>query len=85
VVLSEIYYPAWHAYVDGKATHLYVADGALRAVAVPAGEHSIELRLESSALAVGILISSAAVFLLAILLVRAGGRVVYSRGRSSDP
>jgi hypothetical protein len=85
VVLSEIYYPAWHAYVDGKATHLYVADGALRAVAVPAGEHSIELRLESRALAVGILISSAAVFLLAILLVRAGGRVVYSRGRSSDP
>ena len=27
LVLSEVYYPAWNAYVDGQPVHLYVADG----------------------------------------------------------
>ena len=41
MVLSEVYYPSWKAYVDGYPTHLYVADGALRAVAVPPGDHIV--------------------------------------------
>jgi len=44
-----------------------VADGALRAVAVPPGEHTVELRFESDTLALGMLISSIAVVLLALL------------------
>jgi hypothetical protein len=67
LVLSEIYYPAWKAYIDGHPTHLYVADGALRAVVVPAGEHTVDLRFESDALTVGSIISSASVLLLALL------------------
>jgi hypothetical protein len=65
LVLSEIYYAAWHAYVDGQPAHLYLADGALRAVALPAGEHEVQLRYESSALALGLLISCLASLLLA--------------------
>jgi uncharacterized membrane protein YfhO len=83
LVLSEVYYPSWKAYVDGHPTHLYVADGALRAMAVPPGEHTMELRFESDALAVGIVISSMAVLLLALLglvvLVRTRTRLL-SRG-----
>jgi hypothetical protein len=67
LVLSEVYYPSWKAHVDGHPTHLYVADGALRAVAVPPGEHTVELRFESDALVVGVLISCIAVLLLALL------------------
>ena len=67
LVLSEVYYPSWKAHVDGHPTHLYVADGALRAVAVPPGEHTVELRFESDALAVGVLISCIALLLLALL------------------
>jgi hypothetical protein len=67
LVLSEVYYPSWKAYVDGYPTHLYVADGALRAVAVPPGDHIVELRFESDTLVLGIFISSLAVLLLALL------------------
>ncbi|MBS1903597.1 MAG: YfhO family protein [Bacteroidetes bacterium] len=54
---SEIYYPAWHAYIDGKETKLYRAFTALRAVEVPAGDHTVELRYESSAFATGSMIT----------------------------
>lgn len=69
LVLSEISYPAWKAYVDGQPAHLYVADGAVRAVPVPFGEHTVELRFESETLRVGMLISSAAALLLALLVL----------------
>jgi hypothetical protein len=57
VVLSEVYDPNWNAYVDGEAMPLVVANHALRAVAVPAGEHTLELRYESRSLQLGLLIS----------------------------
>jgi len=50
---SEVYYPAWKAYVDGKPAKLYRAFTTLRAVEVPPGEHKIEMRYESSAFATG--------------------------------
>jgi hypothetical protein len=74
LIASEVAYPAWRAYLDGQPTQMYVADGALRGVAVPAGEHSVEMRYESVPLQIGLLITSAAAVLLgslAILAVRA--------------
>jgi Bacterial membrane protein YfhO len=67
LVLSEVYYPAWKAYVDDQPTHLYVADGLLRAVPVPPGEHKVELRYESAQLAIGVVISTIASLLLVLL------------------
>lgn len=61
LMLSEAHYPAWKAYVDNKPAKLYVADHALRAVAIPPGEHVVELRYESAALQAGLSIT--AVFL----------------------
>jgi uncharacterized membrane protein YfhO len=66
LVLSEIYYPAWKAYVDDQPVHLYVADGALRAVGVPVGEHTVELRFESDTLRAGSLISIVAALFLVV-------------------
>ncbi|QIN83586.1 YfhO family protein [Rubrobacter tropicus] len=57
LVLSEAYYPAWKAYVDGQPVPLYAADHVLRAVPVPAGEHTVELRYESWSLRTGMAIS----------------------------
>jgi hypothetical protein len=74
LVASEVAYPAWRAYLDGQPAEIYVADGALRGVGVPAGEHTVEMRYQSMPLQLGMLITSAAaVFLtvLAILAVRA--------------
>ncbi|MGH2561562.1 MAG: YfhO family protein, partial [Thermomicrobiales bacterium] len=67
VVVSEVYDPGWHAYVDDERTPLYVADHVLRAVAVPAGTHTVEMRYEPRSLRVGIAIS--AVFAVAVLVV----------------
>jgi hypothetical protein len=67
LVLSEVYYPAWKAYVDGEPVPLHKADYLLRAVPVPAGDHTIELRYESRTLQLGIAISLAASLALAAL------------------
>jgi Bacterial membrane protein YfhO len=72
LVLSEVYYPAWKAYVDGDPAPLYLANHALRAVAVPAGKHRVELRHESPALLVGIVISLSMCGILLALTIAAG-------------
>lgn len=58
LVSSEIVYPPWHAYVDGQPAPIYAADGALRAVAVTAGDQLVEMRYESLALQVGLMLTS---------------------------
>jgi hypothetical protein len=45
-VLSEIYYPGWHARIDGNEVPLYRADWCLRAFPVPAGKHHVDVAFE---------------------------------------
>jgi Bacterial membrane protein YfhO len=80
LMLSEAYYPAWKAYVDGRPVPLYVADHVLRAVPVPAGEHTVELRYESWSLRVGLAVSLIS-YLALIALAVAGAR---RRWKSAD-
>ena len=44
LVLSEVWYPGWQATVNGAAAEVFMANGALRAVAIPAGRAEIQLR-----------------------------------------
>lgn len=44
LVLSEVWFPGWQATVNGEAATVERANGALRAVAVPAGESTVALR-----------------------------------------
>jgi len=43
LVLSEIYYPGWRAYVDGEQVKIYRADYLLRFLPLEAGHHRVEL------------------------------------------
>jgi len=71
LVLSEVYYPAWKAYIDDRPAPLYRADHLLRAIPVPAGEHTVELRYESWTLRIGMVVSLlTGLLLVALTLAR---------------
>jgi hypothetical protein len=76
LVLSEVYYPGWRATVDGVPTPILRADYALRAVAVPAGRHQIEMVYDPWSVKMGIGLSAAT-----LLVVGAGAFVLVWRGR----
>ncbi|MBA2344402.1 MAG: YfhO family protein [Rubrobacter sp.] len=57
LMLSEVYYPAWKAYVDGEPVPIRRADHLLRSVVIPKGEHTVELRYESWSLRIGMAVS----------------------------
>ena len=47
-VFSEIYYaPDWFAYIDGEKADYIQADYVLRAMVIPAGDHTVEFRCEA--------------------------------------
>lgn len=69
LVLSEIWYPAWQAYVDGKPVPTLRANYSFRAIAVPQGTHKVEMCYESNAYSRGSMITSAAIaFALALMV-----------------
>ncbi|MCX6144879.1 MAG: YfhO family protein [Ignavibacteriales bacterium] len=58
---SETYYPVgWKAYVDGKETPIYRANYLFRAVMVPGGVHTIEMKFEPKGFFLGKNLSLAA-------------------------
>jgi hypothetical protein len=48
LVLTDNYYDAWHAYIDGKPAEILRADGSFRAVAIPAGTKQVLFKYRSS-------------------------------------
>jgi hypothetical protein len=57
VVFQKSYLPGWKVKIDSKNTTAVRCDGVLLAVAVPAGEHRIELRFNPTGLRLGIFLS----------------------------
>jgi len=43
LVAAQIYYPAWHAYVDDQPARVWPANFAFQAFALPAGQHRVRL------------------------------------------
>ncbi|MEO8209912.1 MAG: YfhO family protein [bacterium] len=68
--LSEIYYPDWRAYVDGKETEIFRTDYSLRSLYLEKGKHTVELVYESKEFNLGSKISGAA-FLLSLIFIGA--------------
>jgi uncharacterized membrane protein YfhO len=75
LMLSEPYYPGWQATVDGQPAPILRADTILRAIPVPAGEHTIEMTFRPLSFTLGAIIS-------ALALTFIGGTIGYSRRKT---
>jgi hypothetical protein len=61
VILSEAWYPAWYATVDGESAELMEAGGWWRAVAIGPGEHVVEMAYNPVLFQIGLGIAALAV------------------------
>jgi hypothetical protein len=57
LVLSEIYYPGWKAFVDGRETKVLKADYALRAIQLSEGKHTVRFTFDPLSFKIGALLS----------------------------
>lgn len=72
-VFSEIWYSkGWKAYVDGVEQPLIRANYLLRALEIPAGTHSIEMKFEPKVWSIGEKVSLASSLLLILLVIGMG-------------
>ncbi|PZE20810.1 YfhO family protein [Paenibacillus xerothermodurans] len=55
VVISNVNYPGWKAYIDGIETKVYETDYLLQGVYIPAGNHTIEMRFEPVSFKIGVI------------------------------
>ena len=72
-VFSEIYYKkGWNAYIDGEKTPHFRVDYVLRAMILPAGEHTVEFKFEPQSYYIGNKISLASSLLLILAIIGYG-------------
>jgi hypothetical protein len=72
LVVLDNYFPAWKAFVDGREVPIHRANHTFRAIAVPAGDHTVTFRYDPAELRTGAGISLIVLsLLLAVILVSA--------------
>jgi hypothetical protein len=67
--LSEIWYPAWKAFIDKKKTPIHCADYSFRAIEIPEGTHHITFVYTSDAFRIGLLIAIVAILSTAACII----------------
>jgi len=71
LVVTDVYYPGWKAWVDDRSVPIERVDYLLRGVSLPPGRHRIELRYEPASWQVGWIVSAVAV--IAVVVVALSG------------
>ncbi|MFA7361276.1 MAG: hypothetical protein WC139_09595 [Candidatus Kapaibacterium sp.] len=77
---SEVFYPAFKSYVDGKQSEILKADYCMRAVLIPKGKHIVEMNYDSDSFDKGVLYS---IITLILLFVSVPVSIVFPRKRKS--
>jgi uncharacterized membrane protein YfhO len=76
LVLSEIYYPGWRAYVDGKKVPILRADYILRAIPLTPGKHEISFLYRPLSFIIGAVITLITLAFLGFIYLPAFRRVI---------
>ncbi len=89
-LFSEVYYPkGWQVTIDGEPVEVLRANYTLRALPVPAGQHTVEFRFEPQSIRVtdGIAYAALAIMLLTLitLIARTGLGTRTTRSSSGSP
>jgi hypothetical protein len=69
LVLSESWFPGWHATVDGVAVPVVRTDGLVLGVPVPAGRHEVIVSYVAPGFKLGFVVSAAAILALVLAAV----------------
>jgi len=84
-VFSDIWYPhGWRAFIDGKEEPILCANYVLRALKIPAGQHTIEFRFEPQTFAQGKTITTVSSLALILLAITGLAAAVLARGKRSE-
>jgi len=68
LVLGDVWYPGWKAFVDGKETKIYRTNYVMRGVVLPEGRHKVEFSYDPISFKIGALISLASIILAMVFL-----------------
>jgi hypothetical protein len=66
LVVTDTYFPGWRAEVDGRDVPLHRVDYLLRGIPLPPGDHRVVLTYRPESVRVGLLVSIATAFVLAL-------------------
>lgn len=83
-VFSEVYFPwGWHVTIDGKPVELGRVNYVLRALNVPAGSHTIEMKFDPESLHTTNTVATIAIIVIYLLLIVAAAGVILCRNNES--
>ncbi|EKD64456.1 MAG: hypothetical protein ACD_50C00382G0001, partial [uncultured bacterium] len=66
LILSNVFYPGWKAFIDGQETEIKRANFILQALIVPQGKHAVEFKFKPKSFYNGLYLSMIAVVLTAV-------------------
>lgn len=69
LVMSEMHFPGWRAYVDGAQTPIYRTNYLFRGLVVPAGQHVVTFAYRPLSVIIGASVSALALLAVGVLLV----------------
>ena len=84
VVFSEIYYPDWTVTIDGKQTDYFESNYTLRAMMVPAGQHTIEFNFSPTYYTKANTMSMIFYYIIMFMVVALVGYSIYKEVTKAD-
>jgi hypothetical protein len=85
LVLNDSFYPGWEATLDSTPVPLLRANTAFRAVAVPPGEHVVEMRYRPRSYRLGLALAGLTAFALTVAMLRDDVRAASEPEPEAEP